>query len=145
MKKTWISILEFCGIKASDDASSKIQLQEEHLDTIKSTLEESKGFKEKHDAAVADLATAKADLETAQTELAAANTAKEAAETQLTELKTQLDTANARVAELEEAAGADPTNAGGKDDDKETEDTPYVNKDAAHNKFIEEQRAKLRV
>lgn len=90
LSEKWVSILAFVGIKASADASGKIQMQQDELDKIHSSLEASKGYLEAKEKAEADLVAATKAAADAKTALDAAVKANEetvaALNTRITEL-----------------------------------------------------------
>ena len=146
MKKLWMSIGELAGFSVKEEgAEYKAQLVE--LEKIKASLEESKGFKEKHEAAAADLVNANARIEELQAELTTAQDAVVAKEAELTTANDTLeavtgerDLATNRVAELEKAAGINPSNGGAKK--PEAVSDSIVDAEHSHNKFIKAARAK---
>jgi chromosome segregation ATPase len=147
MKKFWISALEFAGIefdKAEAEASEEINVSDENKAKIQSALDEAKGFKEKHETAAADVTRLEAELKTAQDalETAKADAKKDldAKAEELTKANADLEAANARVAELEEAAGIDGTGAGKKKEDESEAGVPsWVDPDADHYKSLRSQ------
>lgn len=90
-------------------------------------------------------ATAAAELATAQEQLTAANLSITATAETLATVTSERDaaaadlvTANARIAELEAAAGVDPTDAGKKDEEPAASVPSWVDPEAAHNKMFKE-------
>jgi hypothetical protein len=147
MKKFWISALEFAGIKFDKDAaeaSEEVKVSEENLEKIQASLSEAKGYKEKYDTASADVTRLEAELKTAQDALdsAKADAKKDldAKAEELTKANADLETANARVKELEEAAGIDGTGAGKKKEEESEAGVPaWVDPNADHYKSLRSQ------
>ncbi len=147
MKKFWISALEFAGVKFDKDAaeaSEEVKVSEENLEKIQASLDEAKGFKDKYETASADVTRLEAELKTAQDALATAKAdAKkdlEAKAEELTKANADLETATARVAELEDAAGIDPTGSGKKEEEETEAGVPsWVDPNADHYKQLRSQ------
>lgn len=146
-----MKIGELAGFSVAENADENLNAKKEELEAIQSKLEAAKGHLEAKEKAEGELATANADLKAAtdkvvklEADLKAANDTLEAVTGERDTAKADLETANARVSELEEAAGIDPTNpgAGKKDDEDGNAATPWVNPNAAHNKFIKSIQAK---
>lgn len=143
MKKIWMKIGELAGFKVEGDESVDYKAQVEELEKIQSALEEAKGYKEKHESAAADVTRLEAELKTAQDALATLKTEKEKVDADLATANTSLETANARVAELEAAAGEDPVNPGAGDTDPEAGVPSWVDPNADHYKELRSQGINL--
>lgn len=151
MKKFLIAALTWANLKFDKDAlesaeEGNINLSEETFTALEEKFENAKGLEDKAskaDELKTELDAAKSELEAKETELADAKKDLDAKAEELTKANADLEAANARVKELEEAAGIDGTGTGKKKEEQKTNaDADIINPDAAHNKFIQETLAK---
>lgn len=132
MKKTWLSILALAGLTAADDASDKIQMQQDELDKIKADLEAGKG-------AIAAREKAEADLLAATNAAAEAKAAQEAAVNANAEKVAALE---AEVKRLGGLPGGKPTSlkGGSEEENPKGQSATWMSeatKKAGHNAFAD--------